>query len=350
MGIRNQNSTSYVHPDEPNLLNIHKAMTYDDAGIPHLRVFLGTDTITIAGDVNLVDKVKLWDGTNNLNFDLPNNDGETAPWSLPTENHNMVFNGSTWDRMRGNINDGVLVKLSNGNIAVTGTFWQATQPVSIATMPTTPVTGTFWQTTQPVSISSLPEIEIKNDSGNPIPVTATITDVITVVVNEDAGEIFALNNHATNVNRGWMMDNTMRPMISIRLNPATTTSTDLMKIVEYELGNNNANQSTIMYEWYEGDLTIAGAAIPAWTTVGTKGQYRVYQDQYSSNQGNTFTIPSGTVLRHSGIIIGKNTSGDGIDKPLIGGNTGKIWTLCLKRLDNATKLDVWFAFTFKELT
>jgi hypothetical protein len=35
--------------------------------------------------------------------------------------------------------------------AVTGTFWQATQPVSIATMPSTPVTGTFWQATQPVS-------------------------------------------------------------------------------------------------------------------------------------------------------------------------------------------------------
>lgn len=35
--------------------------------------------------------------------------------------------------------------------AVTGTFWQATQPVSIASMPITPVTGTFWQATQPVS-------------------------------------------------------------------------------------------------------------------------------------------------------------------------------------------------------
>ena len=190
---------------------------------------------------------------------------------------------------------------------------------------------------------------------NPFPVTGnvntTITDVITVVVNDDAGEIFGLNNHATNANRGWTMDNTMRPMISIRLNPATTTSADLMKIVEYEIGNNNANQSTIMYEWYEGDLTIAGAAIPAWSTVHDTAatQYRVYQDQYSSNQGNTFTIPSGTVLRHSGIIIGKNTSGDGIAKALTGGATGKMMTLCLKRLDNATKLDVWFAFAFKEL-
>lgn len=235
-------------------------------------------------------------------------------------------------------------------IDLSSTTLSALEHVSIDNFPATQtVSGS-------VSISSLPEVEIKNDSGNPIPVTgnvnATITDVITVVVNDDAGELFGLNNHATNANRGWTMDNTMRPVISVRLNPATTTSTTLMKIVEYELGNNNANQSTIMYEWYEGDLTIAGAAIPSWSAVHDTAatQYRVYQDQYSSNQGNTFTIPSGTVLRHSGIIIGKNTSGDGIDKPLKGGNTGKTWTLCLKRLDNATKLDIWFAFTFKELT
>lgn len=51
-----------------------------------------------------------------------------------------------------------------GNLAVTGTFWQATQPVSIAatvpvsigSMPTTPVTGTFFQATQPVSATTLP--------------------------------------------------------------------------------------------------------------------------------------------------------------------------------------------------
>lgn len=42
--------------------------------------------------------------------------------------------------------------------AVTGTFWQATQPVSIASMPSTPVTGTFWQATQPVSLAALPSL------------------------------------------------------------------------------------------------------------------------------------------------------------------------------------------------
>lgn len=39
----------------------------------------------------------------------------------------------------------------SGTVPVSGSFYQATQPVSIASMPTTPVTGTFWQTTQPVS-------------------------------------------------------------------------------------------------------------------------------------------------------------------------------------------------------
>lgn len=66
-----------------------------------------------------------------------------------------------------------------GTVAVTGTFWQATQPVSIASAITTKpdgtvwtltgtsanvnitnasvaVTGTFWQATQPVSAASLP--------------------------------------------------------------------------------------------------------------------------------------------------------------------------------------------------
>lgn len=42
-------------------------------------------------------------------------------------------------------------------VAVSGTFWQATQPVSgTFWQATQPVSGTFWQATQPVSASSLP--------------------------------------------------------------------------------------------------------------------------------------------------------------------------------------------------
>lgn len=38
MGVRNQNSTDYVHADEANLLNLHKAMDYSASGEPLLRV------------------------------------------------------------------------------------------------------------------------------------------------------------------------------------------------------------------------------------------------------------------------------------------------------------------------
>ena len=49
----------------------------------------------------------------------------------------------------------VVVAVSpNNTVGVTGTFWQSTQPVSIASMPSTPVTGTFWQSTQPVSLAT----------------------------------------------------------------------------------------------------------------------------------------------------------------------------------------------------
>jgi len=116
MGVQNPNSTNYVHPDEPNLLNLHKVMQYDAEGKPELRAHI--TGVTIEGDVT-VDRVKLWDGTNNLLFDSSVNDNEASPTVvLPTENHNMVFNGSTWDRMRGTIADGVLTQISNDYLAI----------------------------------------------------------------------------------------------------------------------------------------------------------------------------------------------------------------------------------------
>ncbi|MGH7747732.1 MAG: hypothetical protein ACREQ5_23680, partial [Candidatus Dormibacteria bacterium] len=76
-------------------------------------------------------------------------DGGTPP-AHPTGDVLIYDNGSSvWQSV--NSTHGLPVNILNSSLAVTGTFYQATQPVSIATMPSTPVTGTFWQTTQPVS-------------------------------------------------------------------------------------------------------------------------------------------------------------------------------------------------------
>jgi hypothetical protein len=55
MGVQNPNSTNYVHPDESNILNIHKAMDYNQAGQPLLRTTGSSYDWTInisAGDVS----------------------------------------------------------------------------------------------------------------------------------------------------------------------------------------------------------------------------------------------------------------------------------------------------------
>jgi hypothetical protein len=408
-----QPTTGYVHPTDPNLLNIHKAMEYRDQ-LPHLRVTLGSDNITITGDVNLVDTVSLSSSTLAALETLTVTQG-TTPWltsgTVYASNFTSTVSVSNWPAIQ--YVNGSLYAIQSGtwSVGVTGnvTVDNFTSTVNINSMPPVsgtvavsnftstvninsmpPVSGTVavsnftstvyvsntvtfsntsisitnfpttstvyqgttpWNITGTVAISSLPEVEIKNDSGNPIPitgnVTATIGNIITVVTTEDAGAKYSFNNHAANATRGWTMDNTMRPVVSFQNGSADAA--DIIKILEYEIGNNNANQSTIMYEWYEGPLTIAGAAIPSWTTFGVHSQYRVYQDQYSSNQGNTFTVPTGTYMRHSGIIIGKNTSGDEGPVSLYGGNSRNMLTLCMRRVDNATKLDVWFAFTVREL-
>jgi hypothetical protein len=86
-------------------------------------------------------------------------------------------------------------------VPVSGTFWQATQPVSIASMPTTPVTGTFWQATQPVSFTwaGLTDAQLRatavpvSASALPLP-TGAATETTIAAVNAklpalDAGRI-----------------------------------------------------------------------------------------------------------------------------------------------------------------
>ena len=112
--------------------------------------------------------------------------GNITPISPPSGV--TVLNGSGVAAV--NIQDG------GNSITVDGVFFQATQPVSIATMPSTPVTGTFWQATQPVN-----QVERTGVSG----LTTPITDLIArdVIVAPGAGlftyvtQVLVTNSHAT---------------------------------------------------------------------------------------------------------------------------------------------------------
>lgn len=207
MGVQNPNSTSYVHPNEPNLLNIHKAMVYDPVnGEPHLRVFLGSDTITINGEVNLVDDVRVNNSTTNpvpvFLTNVPTTSTVfqgTSPWDTTITNWPALqyVNGVLYAVQSGTWNVNVTslpavsgtVAVSNFPTSVTVTNFTSTVFVSnTLTISNTsfavtnfPTTSTVYQGTNPwtitgtVAISSLPEVEIKNDTGNPIPISKNTT-------------------------------------------------------------------------------------------------------------------------------------------------------------------------------
>jgi hypothetical protein len=78
--------------------------------------------------------------------------------------------------------------------AVTGTFFQTTQPVSLAVAPTTPVTGTFFQATQPVSgtvaVSGTAATKEVRSSGSDA-TTASITTASATVLLANANRLGA---------------------------------------------------------------------------------------------------------------------------------------------------------------
>ena len=78
------------------------------------------------------------------------NKAGSVPVTLATDQGPTAVTGTFWQTTQP-VSGTVGV---SGSVAVTGTFWQATQPVSIAG--SVAVTGTFFQATQPVSAVSLP--------------------------------------------------------------------------------------------------------------------------------------------------------------------------------------------------
>ena len=159
MGVRNPNSTDYIHPDESNLLNIHKAMDYTADGEPAIRVLSNIQgDITIEGDVTIPGEVT-----------VVNSDDD------PLFTHTHIYDENDVEYSAANpltidgtvtVNQPVAVTDNNGSLTVDGT----------------------------VNIGTMPEVEIKNDTGNPIPISgnvnATLTGTSTVTLGSTASDAF----------------------------------------------------------------------------------------------------------------------------------------------------------------
>ena len=179
MGVLFPNSTDYVHRDEPNLLNLHKAMEYNEDGKPHLRVTLGSDTITINGDVNVGSEIEISNDNNHpvpvniLNTPLTVNQG-TSPWSV------SVSNWPSTQAISGSVSISNFPDTQNVSGSVGINNWPVTQAVSgavsISNLPDTQnVSGS-------VSISNLPATQAVSGTVNigNFPVTQGVSGTVNI--------------------------------------------------------------------------------------------------------------------------------------------------------------------------
>jgi hypothetical protein len=329
-------------PDPSNvapwyLRNINQALALDEASG---NVFVRTGfegNIIITGNVSIPGTVTVDSSAEDpvhVHLDEIGTSGIlTVPWMPVSIDGNSAVT-ITSGNIKANVT-GSTVSLT-GNIAgITGNVTVVDGGGSLTVDGNVGITGN-------VNIGTMPEVEIKNDAGNAIPVTGNVNvtniTAIPVVITPATSTFYQFNNFGVNSNRGWTMQDNRIPMFAVRVKPGSGVTG---RIGEYELGNNNANQSTIGYIWYEG-ATITGAAY-SWVDIGTSGlQYAVFTDAYGSNTPNGIT---GGVTRHSGIIIGKNSSAETEigEIPLTDG--GPALTITVQRMDNGTKIDLWFAVT-----
>ena len=133
-----------------------------------LPVTLGSENITITGNVNFVDTVNVASSPENPVHTHITEVGNSGLLTIP------------YLPVGGNVNVTNIVSVT-GNVTANGT-------VNIGNFPSTQtVNGT-------INIGTMPEVEIKNDAGNPIPVSgninATITGTVTSTVVDGAADAF----------------------------------------------------------------------------------------------------------------------------------------------------------------
>jgi hypothetical protein len=105
MGVQNPNSTSYVHPDEPNILNLHKAMEYNALGQPIIRTVAGGGTggIDAFGRMQVAEPYTLFDSQHryaeNEKFFTTLSGSASKTYDANASLVNMVVSGASGDKV-----------------------------------------------------------------------------------------------------------------------------------------------------------------------------------------------------------------------------------------------------------
>lgn len=326
-------------PDPANvspwyLRNINQALALDEASG---NVFIRTGiegNIIITGNVNIPGNVTVDSTPENpvhVHLDEVGTSGILTTPYLPIGGN---VNIDTMPNVNAAVTGTVAVSGITGNIAgITSNVTVVDGGGSITVDGNVGITGN-------VNIGTMPNVNATITGTANVNIVNTVLAPIPVIIQSDTPTFYQFNNFGLVSNKGWLLSNSPHPMFAVRVKPGSGVSG---KMGEYELGNNNANQSTIGYVWYENP-TITGPAW-SWVNIGTSGlQYAIFTDTTAGNTPNEIT---GGTTRHSGIIIGKNSSAE-TEMSEIPLTDGGAWlAIEVQRLDNNTKIDLWFAVTME---
>lgn len=264
---RYQNSTAYEHPQESNLLNIHKVMQYNNVGQPVARVHV--DGISLEGDV-IVDTVSLSSSTlaaletvtiSNTSFAVTNFPTTstvyqgTIPWATTITN---------WPALQ--YVNGTLYAVQSGtwSVGVTGTVSVSnfTSTVNVASLPA--ISGT-------IAVSSLPAITGTVVASN---FTSTVQVSNTVTIQDGGGSI--------------TVDGTV--------NAVVTQSTGTVNLVKYINTPNNLQMDMTQR------LRVSPPTQSWWyaPTVDKDGDLRYIESATGTNAGSVFVQNLSSINMSSG--------------------------------------------------
>jgi hypothetical protein len=227
------------------------------------------------------------------------------------------------------------VTLANSSIAVTGTFWQATQPVSwsgqsVGITGTVPVSGTFWQATQPVSIAATVNTSDAADgaTGSVVPSHTTQiggsdgTDLRTLAT-DSSGQLKVL------------VENSPTVAISGTVPVSGTFWQATQPVSGTVTANISGSISNTAFGANQGTAAAASGAWPMYTTVsGTAVDPRQIRALTSSDQvtiANSSIAVTGTFWQATQPVSGTVTSNQGT------ASAGAKWSV---QVDNSSAIAV----------
>ena len=181
MGVQQPNSTNYQHPNEPNLLDLANAMDYLPNGDPAVRVLSNIQgDITITGDVTIPGTVTVSSTPEDPVHTHITEVGTSGILDVPY----MPIGGSVSIGSDGTVSlsANTLSALENINATVSGTVELGATTLSALENTTVTISGT-----PTVNIGTIPEVEIKNDSGNAIPISGNVNATLTGTSNVTLG-------------------------------------------------------------------------------------------------------------------------------------------------------------------